>query len=62
MARRWIVDSESAAESVEADEVEITAAGVLAFYRVATRRETERTLLLSFSPAHWRRCRLDAES
>ncbi|RIL07961.1 MAG: hypothetical protein DCC71_01150 [Proteobacteria bacterium] len=62
MARRWIVDSAAGEESIEADEVDITAAGVLVFYRVATRRESERTLIASFAPAHWRRCRLASES
>ena len=40
--------------------VEITGAGVLAFYRHASRRENERTLLVAFAPGAWRRCELDA--
>lgn len=59
MNQRWLVETDAGEEPVEADEVEITASGVLVFYRCATRREIERTLLLTYSPAAWRRCRLD---
>jgi len=61
MKRRWFVESEAGEDPVEADEVEITAAGALVFYRYASRQETERTLLLSFSAHAWRRCRLEGD-
>jgi hypothetical protein len=62
MKRRWLVESEAGEDHVEADEVEITASGVLVFYRYASRQETERTLLLTFSPSTWRRCRLEDDA
>lgn len=62
MKRQWIVESSSGEENVEADEVEITASGVLVFYRYASRQESERTLLLALSPGVWRRCQLQGES
>ena len=62
MKRRWLVRSDTGEETVEADEVEITASGVLVFYRYASRRETERTLLLALSPSVWRRCQLEIEA
>jgi len=61
MKRRWLVQLETGEETIEADEVEITASGVLAFHRFQSRRENERTLLVAFSPASWRRCRLESE-
>lgn len=60
MKRRWQVSVGDAEESVEADEVEITASGVLAFYRVASRMEMEKTLLVAWAPLVWRRCRLES--
>ncbi len=60
MKRRWLVESEGSEEHVEADEVEITAAGVLVFYRYASRQETERTLLPTCCSSAWRCCRLES--
>ena len=57
---RWIVHSEAGEERIEADEVEITPSGALLFYGYASRRQTERSLLLAFAPTSWRRC--EAES
>lgn len=57
--RRWAVQLPTGEEQVEADEVEITAAGVLSFYRFPARRDGERTLLAAWSPGAWSRCRLD---
>ncbi len=54
--RKWLVEFDGGKEHVEADDVEITASGVLAFYRSASRQERERTLLTAFSPSLWRRC------
>jgi len=61
MKRRWLVSSDTGEEHVEADEVEILASGALVFYRYASRRETERTLLLTLSPNVWRRCQLESD-
>ena len=61
MKRRWLVEREGGEERIEADEVEITASGVLMFYRCAARREIERTLVLALSPNAWQRCRLESE-
>ena len=61
MSRRFLVETDAGQEPVEADGWEITASGVLVFYRCATRREIERSLLLTFAPAVWRRRRLDPE-
>ncbi len=61
MKRQWLVRTDGREEHVEADEVEITASGVLMFYRFASRMEQERTLLLAFSPGLWRRCQLESE-
>jgi hypothetical protein len=58
MPRQWLVQLDRGEERVEADEVETTAAGVLVFYRCASRRESERTLILALSPDVWRRCQL----
>lgn len=60
MSKRWLVRMESGEEPVEADEVEITSAGVLAFYRHRSRGD-ERSLVLAVSPGSWRRCRLESE-
>ena len=61
MKRQWCVHLEAGDDHVEADEVEITGSGVLAFYRNASRQENERTLLVAFSPGAWRRCELDGD-
>jgi hypothetical protein len=61
MKRQWLVHLEAGEEHIEADEVEITASGVLAFYRFQSRQEGERTLLVAFSPTSWRRCRLESD-
>lgn len=61
MKRRWLVQLPAAEECVEADEVEILASGVLAFFRFQSRRESERTLLLALAPESWRRCQLETE-
>ena len=58
--RRWLVEFDGGKEHVEADDVEITASGVLVFYRLASRMEQERTLLTAFSPSLWRRCQLES--
>ena len=59
--RQWLVQYDGREEHVEADEVEVTASGVLVFYRFAARMEQERTLLTAFSPGlHWR-CHLESE-
>ena len=60
LKRRWLVQSNLGDEHVEADEVEVTAAGGLVFYRYASRREAERTLLLTIAANHWRRCQLES--
>jgi hypothetical protein len=62
MKRQWLVSLDQGEERVEADEVEITASGVLVFYRCASRREAERTLILALSPGTWRRCHLEVEA
>jgi hypothetical protein len=59
MARQWLVQLDRGEEHVEADEVETTAAGVLVFYRCASRRGSERTLVLALSLGVWRRCQLE---
>ena len=61
MKRRWLVQLDGGEEHVEADEVEITASGVLAFYLCASPMERDRTLLMALSPALWRRCQLEGE-
>jgi len=58
---QWLVQFEGHEERVEADEVEITDSGVLAFYRRASRTEQERTLLTAFSPGLRWRCQLEGE-
>lgn len=58
--RQWLVELDGGQEQVEADDVEITASGVLVFYRVASRMESERTLLRAFSPNLWRRCQFES--
>ncbi|MDH3519612.1 MAG: hypothetical protein OEM49_04075 [Myxococcales bacterium] len=60
--KKWLVEFDGDKEHVEADDVEITASGVLVFYRFASRMERERTLLTAFSPSLWRRCRLESAS
>jgi len=61
MRRVWLVRSEGRDEPIEADELEITAAGALVFYRLASRMEHERTLLTAFPPGQWQRCTLRNE-
>ena len=61
MKSRWRVRLDSGEQHVEADEVEITASGVLVFYRLASRTESGRTLLTAFSPELWRRCQLESD-
>jgi hypothetical protein len=61
LKRQWLVQCDGLEEHVEADEVEITASGVLLFHRSASRMEQERTLLSAFSPELWRRCQLVSE-
>lgn len=58
MKSRWSLELAHGQEQVEADEVEITESGALAFYRTAGRRESERTLLAAWAPGSWQRCRL----
>lgn len=58
--KQWLVEFDEGQECVEADEVEITDSGVLAFYRTASRVERERTLLKALSPHVWRRCQLES--
>ena len=62
MKKQWLVRSQGREELVEADDVEITAAGVLVFYRIASRMEQERTLLTAYSPGLDWRCQLEGES
>ncbi len=57
----WLVRFDGGEERVEADAVEITASGVLAFYRAASGMEQERTLLTAFSPGLCWRCQLERE-
>jgi hypothetical protein len=58
--RKWLVEFDEGEEHVEADHVEITASGVLVFFRLASRIESERTLLTAFAPSLWRRCKLES--
>jgi hypothetical protein len=58
--RQWRVELDGGEEHVKADAVEITASGVLVFYRFVSRMERERTLFTAFSPSLWRRCQLDS--
>jgi hypothetical protein len=62
MKKHWRVLCEAAEERVEADELEITASGVLAFFRCASRMEKDRTLLVAFAPGQWRRCQLEGNA
>ena len=57
---KWLVELEAGKEHVEADDVEITASGVLVFYRSVSRRERERLLVTAFSPSLWRRCQFES--
>jgi hypothetical protein len=61
MKRQWRVDLDGSEERIEADEVEITSSGVLAFYQYAGPMERERTLRTALSPALWRRCQLQGD-
>ena len=61
MKRQWRIQYQGREEHVEADDVEVTASGVLVFYRVASRMEQERTLLAAFSAALDWRCQLEGE-
>ena len=58
--RQWLVEFDEGEEHVEADDVEITASGVLVFYRFVSRMEKERKLLKAFSPSLWRRCEIES--
>ena len=58
--KKWLVEFDGGEEHIEADDVEITASGVLIFYRFASRKESERTLLTAFSPSLWRRCQRES--
>jgi len=55
----WLVRYQGHEERVEADDVEITASGVLVFYRLASRLDRERTLLTAISPGLCWRCELE---
>jgi len=59
--RLWLVQYQGGEERIEADDVEITASGVLAFYRVGSRTDRDRTLVTAFSPALAWRCQLESE-
>ena len=59
MKKRWLVQTDGGQEHVEADEVEITPSGVLAFYQLERPIQTERILLTAFAPSAWRRCELE---
>lgn len=61
MKRLWLVQVAQGQEHIEADEVETTESGALVFYRCASRRESERTLILALSSSEWRRCQLETE-
>ena len=61
MLKRWIVQLHGTKEQIEADEVEISASGALAFYRFASRMDSERTLLVAFSSSSWQQCRLESD-
>ncbi len=39
--KKWLVEFDGGKEHVEADDVEVTASGVLVFYRLASRMEKE---------------------
>jgi len=58
MKRQWRIDLDGSQETIEADEVEITTSGVLAFYQYASPMERERTLRTALPPGLWRRCQL----
>jgi hypothetical protein len=59
--RLWRVQYQGGEELIEADDVEITASGALAFYRCASRTERDRTLVTAFSPELAWRCQLEGE-
>jgi hypothetical protein len=59
--RLWLVQYQGGEERIEADDVEITASGVLVFYRCASRTERDRTLVTAFSPGLAWRCQLEGE-
>jgi hypothetical protein len=59
--RVWLVHHQGHEERIEADDVEITASGVLVFYRFASRMDQERTLLTAISPGLGWRCQLESE-
>ena len=59
--RLWLVQYPGCEERIEADDVEITASGVLPFNRCASRTDRDRTLVAAFSPALAWRCDLDSE-
>ena len=59
MKREWLVQTEAGQERVEADEIEITASGVLAFYQFKRSIDKEHILLTAFAPGAWQRCELE---
>ncbi len=59
MKRRWVVQTDAGQEYVDADELEITPSGVLAFYHFTPPIQTERMLLTALAPTAWRRCELE---
>lgn len=59
--KQWVVKFDGGEEHVEADDVEITDSGVLVFYRLASRMERERTLMIAYSPGLCWRCELVSE-
>ena len=61
MERIWLVHCDGRDETIEADELEVTGAGALVFYRFASRREQGRTLIVAFPAGAWQRCTLRSE-
>ena len=59
--RVWLVQYQGQEERIEADDVEITASGVLAFYRLPSRMDQQRTLLKAISPGLCWRCELEGD-
>ena len=59
MKKRWLVQTDAGQEHVEANEVEITPSGVLAFYQFEPPIKIERILLRAFAPSAWQRCELE---
>jgi hypothetical protein len=59
MKKRWLVKTDAGQEHIEANEVEITPSGVLAFYQFEPPIKTERILLTAFASSAWQRCELE---